>query len=55
MPLTEQRCHNATLDRAMIAEWWRRWLEALVGFATGRANRLVVLDIDVTRSSRRWL
>ena len=46
-PLTRNGGLGASTDRAMIIAWWRRWPEALIGFATGRDNRIVVLDVDV--------
>jgi putative DNA primase/helicase len=44
-PLTRHGFHDATLDRDVIREWWRRWPEALVGVPTGRSSA-IVLDID---------
>ena len=37
---------NATTDRNVVAEWWRRWPAANVGIRTGRESGLVVIDID---------
>jgi putative DNA primase/helicase len=45
-PLAKNGCHDASADSAAIIAWWQRWPEALVGFATGRANQIVVLDVD---------
>jgi hypothetical protein len=44
-PLTRRGLYDATLDRDVIREWWRRWPEALVGVPTGRSSAIVV-DID---------
>lgn len=37
---------NASLDRAVIGQWWRRWPAANVAVRTGRESGLVVVDID---------
>jgi len=46
-PLTENGRNDASADPNIITSWWSRWPQALIGFATGRANRIVVLDVDV--------
>lgn len=46
-PLTEHGFLDASTDPATIAAWWRRWPEALIGLATGRASGFVVLDVDI--------
>jgi len=46
-PLTSNGLHDATLDPAVIAWWWRRWPQALIGARTGRHFGFVVLDIDI--------
>lgn len=46
-PLTAHGLHDASRDPAIIAGWWRRWPEALIGVPTGRAIGAVVLDVDV--------
>lgn len=43
-PLTPTGCKAATLDPAMIAEWWDRWPTANIGIATG--SGLFVFDVD---------
>jgi putative DNA primase/helicase len=45
-PLTQHGCNEASTDRDQIIDWWRRYPKALIGFATGRANRIAVLDVD---------
>ena len=39
--------HNATTDRSLILDWWKRWPHAMIGVACGGEKRLVILDIDV--------
>jgi len=45
-PLIEHGCCDATTDRTQIIIWWRGWPDALIGFATGKMNRIGVLDVD---------
>lgn len=37
---------DATADPAVVSAWWDRWPSANIGFATGPASGLLVLDID---------
>src|SRR5579862_8194175 len=37
---------EASTQSGEIRKWWRRWPEANIGIATGRASNLVVIDID---------
>ncbi|MBI2930965.1 MAG: bifunctional DNA primase/polymerase [Planctomycetes bacterium] len=37
----------ATRDLRVVRQWWKRWPATNVGLATGRENRLLVLDVDV--------
>jgi hypothetical protein len=46
-PLTQNGFHGASTDPFIITGWWRRWPDALIGVATGRASGFVVLDVDV--------
>jgi putative DNA primase/helicase len=46
-PLTPNGFRDASTDLAIIARWWRRWPNALIGLATGAASGFVVLDVDV--------
>jgi Bifunctional DNA primase/polymerase, N-terminal len=48
-PYTPRGFHDATADPDIIARWWTRWPEALVGMPTGRPSGRVVLDIDIKR------
>jgi hypothetical protein len=36
-PLTPNGFHDASIDPAVIAGWWRRWPDALIGVSTGAA------------------
>jgi putative DNA primase/helicase len=42
----EQGHLDATTDRDLIAEWWDRWPEALIGMPTGSRSGVWVLDVD---------
>lgn len=48
IPLTEHGRSDATIDKAQIIDWWRRWPNALVAIATGEESGVVAVDIDVT-------
>lgn len=37
---------SASCDPEVIQAWWTRWPNANIGLATGKASRVVVLDID---------
>ncbi len=45
-PRTVRGVKEATIDLALIAEWWNKWPDANVGIATGARSGIVVLDID---------
>lgn len=45
-PLTDHGFKDATQDTAMIAKWWRRYPEALIGVPTGYASGLLAIDCD---------
>ena len=47
IPLTPHGFHDASTDAATIEARWRENPDALISVATGRAGRVVVLDIDV--------
>ena len=36
----------ASADAATVAQWWRRWPSALIGFPTGLRTGAVVIDLD---------
>jgi hypothetical protein len=44
-PYTAHGFKDAATDPAIIAEWWKKWPEALVGIPTG--EKFVVLDLDL--------
>jgi hypothetical protein len=46
VPRTSHGVRDASADVNVIRAWWRSWTDAGVGIATGRASRLVVLDVD---------
>ncbi len=46
-PLTEHGFTEATADVNRVGRWWRRWPQANIGLATGRAGGFDVLDIDL--------
>src|SRR5665213_2532901 len=37
---------DATSSIEQIAAWWGQWPNALIGVPTGRASKLLVIDID---------
>lgn len=45
-PLTPNGFKDATTDPAIIAAWWARWADAMIGMPTGKASGVWVLDID---------
>jgi putative DNA primase/helicase len=46
-PLTEHGKNDASLDEAVIREWWRRWSNAVPSIVTGEPSGIVTLDIDI--------
>lgn len=46
-PLVTGWQKNACNDPDQIEKWWNRWPEAMIGVATGKINKIVVLDVDV--------
>lgn len=48
-PLTRHGVRDATIDARVIAGWWKRWPDANLGLATGRASGVVVIDVDPPR------
>lgn len=45
-PLTPNGFHDASTDRATVADWWKRWPMAMIGLPTGAPSGVWVLDID---------
>ena len=45
-PRTRNGVKDATTDRTIIKAWWKRWPDANIGIATGRASGIFVLDVD---------
>jgi Bifunctional DNA primase/polymerase, N-terminal len=48
-PYTPRGFYDASLDPAIISQWWQSWPNALIGMPTGRVSGRVVFDIDVKR------
>jgi putative DNA primase/helicase len=48
-PLTKHGLYDASRDPTIVAGWWQRWPQALIGVPTGAASGFVVLDVDVKR------
>jgi hypothetical protein len=53
-PYTEHGFHDATVDTAIIDEWWKRWPDALIGAPAG--HKFVVLDLDLAKhpEAQEW-
>lgn len=45
-PYTAHGVKDATIDEALICEWWTLWLDANVAIATGAGSGVVVIDTD---------
>lgn len=45
-PRTRAGVKDATAAPEAVRAWWRRWPDANIGIATGRASGLLVIDID---------
>ena len=46
VPMLDDWPELATTKAKLIKKWWRRWPNANVGIATGKASDLWVLDVD---------
>ncbi len=46
-PLTKNGFKDASADKQVINDWWDKYPDANIGLPTGRANNLVVVDVDV--------
>jgi hypothetical protein len=53
-PLTPRGFKDASLDPEQVEAWWRRWPDANVGLPTGRASRLLVVDLDGDEGACSW-
>ena len=52
-PLTKNGFKDASADPEVVAGWWRRWPQALVGVPTG--EKFVVVDVDLQhREAQEW-
>ena len=45
-PYTAHGFQDASTNISAIETWWRQWPDALIGVPTGRASRIVVVDVD---------
>jgi len=45
-PKIKEWQHEATIDAAVIAQWWSKWPNANIGIATGEKSGIFVLDVD---------
>ena len=45
-PYTAHGFQDASTNLEAIEDWWRQWPDALIGVPTGRASRIVVVDVD---------
>ena len=45
-PIPRNGVKEATIDSAVVLDWWGRYPLANIGIATGSASRLWVLDVD---------
>jgi hypothetical protein len=45
-PLTKTGFKEATQDAEIVAKWWRRYPQALIGVPTGSVSGLVAIDCD---------
>jgi hypothetical protein len=45
-PYTPHGLKDATTSLEQLAAWWDQWPNALIGVPTGRASKLLVIDID---------
>jgi Bifunctional DNA primase/polymerase, N-terminal/Primase C terminal 1 (PriCT-1) len=45
-PLTPHGFKDATIDHAIISEWWTRWPDANIGMPTGALSKRLVIDVD---------
>lgn len=52
-PTLEHGHVDATTDLGLIAEWWGRWPEALIGMPTGSLTGIWVLDVDDSEALAR--
>ena len=47
VPHTSHGKDDATTDRAVIVDWWRRWPSAVASIVTGEPSGVIGLDIDI--------
>ncbi len=45
-PYTENGFKDASKNIEQIAQWWGKWPDALIGVPTGKASKLLVVDVD---------
>lgn len=49
-PYVGQGFKAASREADVVADWWRRWPNALIGFPTGPQTRSLVVDLDAKES-----
>src|SRR5215475_7200201 len=56
-PFNAHGFKDASIDGDVVATWWKRWPDALVGVPTGGSSGLYVIDIDSARhdEANDWL
>jgi hypothetical protein len=54
-PRTAHGLKDATTDKKLIREWWKKWPKANIGIRTGAESGLVVLDVDPDHGGARSL
>ena len=47
-------CKDATTDSKQIMEWWTKYPHANIGLATGEANGLIVIDVDIKHHEGKY-
>lgn len=47
-PYTTHGCLDASRDKIVVGEWWKRWPDANIGIATGsKSGGIIVIDVDI--------
>lgn len=54
-PRTPHGVKDATTDRKVIEQWFTDWPNANIGIATGRASKIIVVDVDPRNGGMKTL